>query len=91
MDSKELKEKTDKELDNLLKSQREKKRELAFKISAKQLKNIREIREVKKTIARILTLFNQRSEKKESLEGKEKQTKERVVTEEKIKGKEDNK
>jgi large subunit ribosomal protein L29 len=58
MEFKELKNKDQKELQNLLVLNREKLRELRFKDSNKQLKNIREIRVVKNLIAQILTLLN---------------------------------
>jgi len=58
MEFKELKNKDQKELQNLLVLNREKLRELRFKDSNKQLKNIREIRVVRNLIAQILTLLN---------------------------------
>jgi large subunit ribosomal protein L29 len=58
MEFKELKNKDQKELQNLLVVNREKLRELRFKDSNKQLKNIREIRVVRNLIAQILTLLN---------------------------------
>lgn len=58
MDLKELKNKTEKELQKLLSESREKLRDLRFKDGNKQLKNVREIRQVKATIAQILTLIN---------------------------------
>lgn len=64
MKNKELKLKSKKELNKLLKEFREKQRELRFKVSQKQLKNIREIREVQKTIARILTILNSKEPNK---------------------------
>lgn len=64
MEFKELKEKTDKELHDLLKTQREEMRDLRFKVENRQLKNVRELRNTKRLIARILTLMNGRKEKK---------------------------
>jgi len=61
MKIKELKEKTDKELDKLLNSHKDKLRELRFRVASKQLKNIREIRQIKKEISQILTLSKERS------------------------------
>lgn len=58
MEYKELVQKSEKELLNLLRDHREKERELRFKIASKQHKNIREIRAVKRDIARILTQIN---------------------------------
>jgi len=58
---KDLKLKSATELQRLLSINREKLRDLRFKISQSQQKNIREIREVKKRIARILTLLKQKA------------------------------
>lgn len=58
MELKELKKKSENELQSLLAEAREKTRTLRFKDANKQLKNVREIRETKMTIARILTLLN---------------------------------
>jgi ribosomal protein L29 len=57
---KELKLKSEAELQRLLASNREKLRDLRFKVSQNQFKNIREIRQLKKKIAKILTLINQK-------------------------------
>ena len=57
---KELKLKSEPELQRLLALNREKLRDLRFKTSQNQLKNIREIRVIKKKIAKILTLINQK-------------------------------
>ncbi len=62
MEIKELREKTDVELDRLLADLRNKTREHRFRIAAKQLTDVRDVRDVKKTIARILTLKRQRKE-----------------------------
>lgn len=62
MDFKELKNKKESELHNLLSENRNKLRELKFKDASKQLKNVREIREVRNTISRILTLLNAKEE-----------------------------
>lgn len=58
MEFKELKNKTEKELNQFLGESRNKLRDLRFKDANKQLKNVREIRIIKKTIANILTLLN---------------------------------
>jgi len=58
MEIKELRMKNEKELDLLLRSSREKLRDLRFKAANKQLKDVREIREVKTQIAVILTILN---------------------------------
>ncbi|MBU1036625.1 50S ribosomal protein L29 [Patescibacteria group bacterium] len=57
MEVKELKNKTEKELCQLLAQNREKYRSLRFSVSAKQLKNVKEIKTIKKLIARILTIL----------------------------------
>lgn len=56
MKIKELREKSEVELDRLLVELRDKLRDLRFRIAAKQLGNIREVRKVRQTIAQILTL-----------------------------------
>ena len=58
MEFKELKNKTEKELQALLAESREKLRIARFKDASKQLKNVREIRLVRAVIANILTLLN---------------------------------
>ena len=63
MELKELKLKTEKELQQILNEFRDKFRDLRFKDANKQLKNIREIREIKKTIARALTLLSNKKVK----------------------------
>ncbi|MBN1325367.1 50S ribosomal protein L29 [Candidatus Falkowbacteria bacterium] len=57
---KELKLKSEAELNKILISSREKLRDLRFKVSQNQLKNIREVRAIKKKIAQILTLIGQK-------------------------------
>ena len=57
---KDIKLKSQAELQKILNSSREKLRELRFKVSQSQLKNIREIRSLRKKIAKILTLINQK-------------------------------
>ena len=64
MKFKELKDKSVGELNQLLKLDREKLRELRFKVAAKQIKNVREIRVLRKTIARILMLLGKKERKK---------------------------
>lgn len=56
----ELRNKQTEELHKILKQNRDKLRDLRFRLSQKQVKNIREIREVKKIIARVLMLLKQR-------------------------------
>ena len=61
MDITDLKNKTDKDLREILVEKRRTLRELSFQVSEKQLKNVREIRQVRKNIAQILTLLNKNS------------------------------
>ncbi|MFH1171760.1 MAG: 50S ribosomal protein L29 [bacterium] len=61
MTVKELKEKTDAELQVLLRSERDRVRDLRFKISQDQHKDVRDLREARKLVARILTLQRERS------------------------------
>lgn len=58
MTTKELREKTEKELADLLQSSRDLSRTLRFRVASKEEKDVRELREAKKTIARILTLLS---------------------------------
>ncbi len=57
MSTKELRQKTKKELEILLASDREKLRKLRFDLANKKLKNVHEIKQTKKEIARLLTLL----------------------------------
>ncbi|MAF14319.1 MAG: 50S ribosomal protein L29 [Parcubacteria group bacterium] len=61
MKYKELKNKSDKELNKILTDWQEKLRDLKFKTAADQLKNIRELRDVKKTIAKTIFLLSQKN------------------------------
>lgn len=63
MDFKELKNKSDNELKNILTEEREKLTEMRFKVAQRQLKKVSNIRNAKKTIARILTLLSSKREK----------------------------
>ncbi|MFH1946985.1 MAG: 50S ribosomal protein L29 [Candidatus Magasanikbacteria bacterium] len=58
MEIQDLKNKSIKELHELLLEKRNKLRELKFQASEKQLKNVTEIKKVRKVVARILTLLN---------------------------------
>ena len=60
MEIKEIKEKTKEELKKLLSENREKLRDLEFKIVSKQFKNVRDIRKIKKAIAKILTILQEK-------------------------------
>ncbi|MBI4427468.1 MAG: 50S ribosomal protein L29 [Candidatus Magasanikbacteria bacterium] len=57
MEFADLKNKSEKELRELLAEKRDELRELRFKAAEKQLKNVQAISKGKKTIARILTLL----------------------------------
>ena len=52
----ELKQKSKKELLELLEGQKETLRQLRFSLAVGKVKNVREIRQLKKTIAQILTI-----------------------------------
>jgi len=60
MELKELRKKGDEELKRLLAEEREKLRELKFKVSSRQYKAVRDIRKHGRTIARILTIEKER-------------------------------
>ncbi|MCD4693918.1 50S ribosomal protein L29 [bacterium] len=66
MKFKELQKKEEKDLQEILLKNREKLRELRFKVSHGQLKNVREIREIRKDISNILTALNKKKEIKNS-------------------------
>lgn len=57
MKMKEIKEKSEKELQKLLGEKREKIRQLRFNLSGGKLKNVAEIKMIKKDIARISTFL----------------------------------
>ena len=78
MKVKELREKNDSQLNKLLSVNREKLRDLRFKVSLGQLKTVREIRQIRKLIAQVLTLLKRRSEGDQKVE-----TQEKVIQEEK--------
>ncbi len=60
MKIRELREKTDLELERMLVELRDKVRDYRFKITARQLSGVRDVREAKKTIAQVLTLRRER-------------------------------
>lgn len=64
MKIKELRQKTEKELVDLLAEDRRKLGQHKFDLSSKKLKNVREIRELRKEIARILTFLKIEKENK---------------------------
>jgi len=61
MDIKELRQKTDKELAELVASLREQLRHFRFEVSAEAVKDVRDIREAKKTLARALTVVGEKA------------------------------
>jgi len=65
MDIQDLKNKSIKELHELLAEKRNELRELRFKVSEKQLKNVSEIKKVRKTIAQILTIIKAGNKKEQ--------------------------
>ena len=54
----EIRQKSKKELESMLLTQREHLRNLRFDLASGKVKNVRAIRELKKEIARILTLLH---------------------------------
>ena len=58
MEMKELKTKSQSELNKLLGDFRDKLRDLRFRDASKQLKNVRDIRTLRQDIARIMTVLN---------------------------------
>ncbi|MEK7619540.1 MAG: 50S ribosomal protein L29 [Patescibacteria group bacterium] len=60
MKTKELREKTDKELTDLLSTTSDGIRILRFKVASKEAKNVRDLRKEKKQVARIHTLMAER-------------------------------
>jgi len=56
MKIKELRQKTERELMDLLQENRHKLGRLRFELTSKKLKNVREIRDLRRDIARILTI-----------------------------------
>jgi len=59
MKVKELKQKTQKELNDILVENRRKLGQLRFDLASKKLKNIREIRGLRRDVARIITILKQ--------------------------------
>jgi len=57
MKAKELRQKTEKELKDLLNEKSHKLGQLKFDLASKKLKNIREIREIRREVARIKTIL----------------------------------
>lgn len=63
MKIKELRQKQDKELKELLIQTKHKLGQLRFEASSQKIKNVKEIGELRRTIARIMTISNSRSVK----------------------------
>ncbi len=61
MKIKELRQKTAKELKELLEQDRQKLGQLKFDLASKKLKNHRQIRELHRDIARILTILGEKN------------------------------
>ena len=62
MKIKELRQKTEKELRDLLNENRHKLGQFKFDLASKKLKNVRQIRELRKDIARILTILDEQKD-----------------------------
>jgi len=67
MKFKELKTKSDKELEMMLNKSREDLQALRFKVASRQFKNVREIRLLRRQIAKILTLRKQQMNQSKNL------------------------
>ncbi len=65
MKIKEVRQKSDKELQKLLATLRDKLRDLRFKTASKQIKNYKEMEQIKKDVARISTVMKERKLAKE--------------------------
>lgn len=65
MKIRELRQKSDKELQETLNNLRNKLGELRFNLTGGKVKNIKEIHQTKKDIAKALTLLNEKTTKKE--------------------------
>ena len=61
MKTKDLHQKTEKELNELLIDNRYKLGKLKFDLSSKKIKNVREIRDLRRDVARILTILNEKN------------------------------
>lgn len=64
MKAKEIREKTENELKNLIREHKEKLKKLRFALANRQLKNTQEILDSKVTIARAETILRERSAQK---------------------------
>ncbi len=63
MELQEVRAKSAVELEKMLVEQREKLRELRFRVARRELKNIRDIRKIKKEVARVLTVAKEAASK----------------------------
>lgn len=63
MKIRELRQKSEKELQETLISSRDKLRELRFNLAGGKVKNIKEVHQIKKDIARTLSLLNEKRKK----------------------------
>ena len=61
MKANEIRQKSKSELQNILKENREKLRELRFDLASGKVKNVREIHKSRKDIARILTILKDKA------------------------------
>ncbi|MBD3282206.1 MAG: 50S ribosomal protein L29 [Candidatus Portnoybacteria bacterium] len=62
MKTKELRQKSQKELHKILRELREKLRDLRFNLASGKVKDIKAVHQTKKDIARILTLLKEKNE-----------------------------
>ncbi|MDD3006295.1 MAG: 50S ribosomal protein L29 [Candidatus Pacebacteria bacterium] len=62
MKVKEIREKTDNELKNLIRENKEKLKKLRFSLANRQLENTREISEAKITVARAKTVLKEKAQ-----------------------------
>ncbi|MFA6097795.1 MAG: 50S ribosomal protein L29 [Candidatus Paceibacterota bacterium] len=62
MKIKEIREKSEKELQNMVRTEKEKLKKLRFSLSSKQLKNYNVIGETKKNIAKAKTILKEKSQ-----------------------------
>ena len=60
--TKDLRQKSNEELNLLLSESQKKLRELRFNLASGKVKNVRSVRALKKDIARILTILNEKSQ-----------------------------
>ncbi len=60
--TKDLRQKSNEELNQLLSESQKKLRELRFNLASGKVKNVRLVRVLKKDIARILTILNEKSQ-----------------------------